>query len=159
MAAGKSTAVGRPKLKVKKGDTVTVLAGRDRGAKGEILKVFPEEQRVIVQGVNIVKRHTKPSRMGTGGIEEKEAPIHISNVSPVADGKPTRVRFPVAADGSKSRVAVRTDRGNASAMVTVRTREWYARGIGLVRLEREERADSTFLRNGRQIWVLVAHGD
>lgn len=59
----------------------------------------------------------------------------------------------------EGRVAVRTDRGNASAMVTVRTREWYARGIGLVRLEREERADSTFLRNGRQIWVLVAHGD
>ena len=110
MAAGKSTAVRRPKLKVKKGDTVTVLAGRDRGAKGEILKVFPEEQRVIVQGVNIVKRHTKPSRVGTGGIEEKEAPIHISNVAHVdpETNLPTRVGYRMLDNGRKVRFAKRS---------------------------------------------------
>lgn len=110
MAAGKTTPARRPKLKVKKGDTVTVLTGRDRGAKGEILKVFPEEQRVIVQGVNIVKRHTKPSRMGTGGIEEKEAPIHISNVAHVdpETNLPTRVGYRTLDNGRKVRFAKRS---------------------------------------------------
>ena len=86
------------------------LAGRDRGAKGEILKVFPEEQRVIVQGVNIVKRHTKPSRMGTGGIEEKEAPIHISNVAHVdpETNLPTRVGYRTLDNGRKVRFAKRS---------------------------------------------------
>ena len=109
MAATKA-ATGSVKLKVKKGDQVVVLAGRDRGAKGEILKVMPTEQRVIVQGVNIVKRHTKPSQMSQGGIEEKEAPIHVSNVAHVdpASEQPTRVGYRVLENGRKVRFAKRS---------------------------------------------------
>lgn len=95
------------KLKIKKGDTVVVTAGRDAGKKGSVLKVLPTENRVIVQGVNMVKRHTKPSMAGAGGIQEKELSIHVSNVA-VADpktGKPTRVGYKFLKDGSKVRVA------------------------------------------------------
>ncbi len=95
------------KLKIKKGDKVVVNTGRDKGKTGSVLKVMPEENRVLVQGVNIVKKHTKPSAAGTGGIVEKELPIHVSNVS-VADpksGKATRVGYKIAKDGSKVRVA------------------------------------------------------
>lgn len=94
--------------KLKKGDEVVVLTGKDRGKTGEILKMFPEENRVLVAGVNKVKRHNKPSQMSAGGIEEKEAPIHISNVAYSAGGKPSRVGFKLAKDGTKSRIAKRT---------------------------------------------------
>ena len=81
------------KYKIKKGDRVVVLTGRDKGKTGSVLKVMPAEARVIVQGVNIVRRHTRPSRTTTGGIVEKEASIHISNVSHIdpKTNKPTRV--------------------------------------------------------------------
>lgn len=95
------------KLKIKKGDNVVVTAGRDVGKKGTVLKVLPSDNRLIVQGVNMVKRHTKASMAGPGGIQEKEATIHVSNVA-VADpktGKPTRVGYKFLKDGSKVRVA------------------------------------------------------
>lgn len=99
-----------PKRRIKKGDQVVVLTGRDRGKRGEVLKVFPTEQRVLVQGVMMVKRHTRPSPRGEGGIVNKEAPIHISNVAlidPTSD-RPTRVGFKVLEDGRKVRVARRS---------------------------------------------------
>ena len=110
MGVVKSTAARRPKLKVKKGDKVVVLTGRDKGAKGVVLKVLPQEQRVIVQGVNVVKRHTKPSRFGSGGIEEKEASIHVSNVAHVdpESEAPTRVGYRYLDDGRKVRFAKRS---------------------------------------------------
>jgi large subunit ribosomal protein L24 len=98
------------KLKVKKGDKVVILTGKDKGAKGEILKVFPEESRVLVQGVNLVKKHQKPSAAGNGGIESVERPIHVSNVAlmdPKTE-KPTRVGFKILKDGKKVRVARRS---------------------------------------------------
>ena len=87
--------------KIKKGDRVIVLAGKDKGREGAVTKVFPKEQRVLVAGINMVQRHTRPSQGDPqGGIKNKEAPIHLSNVA-VADsnGKPTRVGFRV--DGDK----------------------------------------------------------
>lgn len=95
------------KLKLKKGDNVIVIAGKDKGKKGAIIKVIPDRLRVIVGGVNKVKRHTKPSQAGAGGIVEKEASLHISNVM-LADpksGKGTRVGYKTLADGKKVRVA------------------------------------------------------
>lgn len=100
------------KLKIKKGDQVVVLTGKDKGTKGEVLKVLrPETDRdqpkVIVQGVNMVTKHNKPSQMAAGGIEKKELPIHISNVA-LADpksGVATRVGYKVLKDGKKVRVA------------------------------------------------------
>ncbi len=93
---------------VRKGDSVVVTAGNDRGMVGEIFRVIPDEDRVIVQGVNIRVKHLKPSQANPkGGLLRKEMPIHISNVSPVVDGRGTRVRFEAKDDGSKIRVAVR----------------------------------------------------
>ena len=93
---------------IRKGDTVIVTAGNDKGLTGEVLRVMPEDSRVVVQGVNIRSKHLKPTQANPqGGIVRREMPIHISNVSPVVDGKPTRVRFETKADGSKVRVAVR----------------------------------------------------
>ena len=93
---------------IRKGDTVIVTAGNDKGLTGEVLRVIPEDSRVVVQGVNIRSKHLKPTQANPqGGIVRREMPIHISNVSPVVDGKPTRVRFETKADGSKVRVAVR----------------------------------------------------
>jgi len=93
---------------VKKGDTVIVTAGSDKGRTGEIVAIDLETGRVVVKGINVHKRHLKPSQARPkGAIIEKELAIHISNVSPVADGKPTRVRFVTKPDGSKVRVAVR----------------------------------------------------
>jgi len=93
--------------KIRKGDTVQVLAGKDKGRRGEVLSVRPDDERAVVQGVNIAKRHTKPRGMGQqGGIVEKEAAIHLSNlalIDPKSD-KPTRVGFEVR-DGKKVRVA------------------------------------------------------
>ena len=98
------------KLKIKKGDKVVVITGRDRGKKGEVLRVLREENRVIVQGVHIVKRHTRQTAANPGGIVEKEGTIHISNVAHVdpKSGKPTRVGYKVLADGRKVRVARRS---------------------------------------------------
>lgn len=94
--------------KLKKGDEVIVLTGKDRGKTGTILKVFPGDSKVLVQGINKVKRHNKPSATSQGGIEEKEMPIHVSNVAYNADGKPSRVGFTIAKDGTKQRVLKRT---------------------------------------------------
>lgn len=95
--------------KIKKGDRVVVLTGKDKGKTGQVLKVFPKEQRVLVQGLNMVQRHTRPSQGDPqGGIKNKEAPLHVSNVA-VADssGKPTRVGFREE-DGKKVRFAKTT---------------------------------------------------
>jgi large subunit ribosomal protein L24 len=93
---------------VRKGDIVIVTAGNDRGATGEVLRVLPRKDRVVVQGVNVRVKHLKPTQENPqGGIIRREMPIHISNVSPVVDGKPTRVRFQTKRGGSKVRVAVR----------------------------------------------------
>jgi large subunit ribosomal protein L24 len=97
--------------KVKKGDRVVVLTGRDKGREGEVLKVMPKENRVIVQGVAQVRRHTKPSaRSPEGGIVTKEAAINVSNVAHLdpKDGKPTRVGFKFLEDGRKVRFAKRS---------------------------------------------------
>lgn len=96
--------------KIKKGDTVVVLTGKDKGKSGEVLRLDPRENRAVVQGVNVVKRHQRPSMQSQGGIEEKEAPIHVSNiaVSDPKDGKPTRVGFQTLDDGRKVRVARRS---------------------------------------------------
>ncbi len=99
-----------PKLKIKKGDNVVVIAGRDKGRTGEVLRVLPAERRAIVQGVNMVKRHTKPQMGNPGGIVEKELALHISNIAHVdpASGKPTRIGYRVLDDGRKVRVARRS---------------------------------------------------
>lgn len=96
--------------KIKKGDTVVVLAGRDKGRTGEVLEVQPTEERALVRGVNMVRRHQKQTAKDEGGIIAKEAPIHLSNlaVADPKDGKPTRVGFRVLDDGSKVRVAKRS---------------------------------------------------
>jgi len=93
---------------VRKGDSVIITAGSSRGQVGEILRVLPDKDRVIIKGINLRTKHLKPTRINPqGGIITKEAPIHISNVSPVVDGKPSRVRFQVRDDGSKVRIAVK----------------------------------------------------
>jgi large subunit ribosomal protein L24 len=96
--------------KFRKGDNIVVVAGRDRGKKGSILKVMPGEERLIVQGVNMVKRHMRPSAAQAGGIVDKEAPIHVSNVAHVdpSDGEPTRVGFRMLEDNRKVRYAKRS---------------------------------------------------
>ncbi len=99
-----------PKLKIKKGDTVVVLTGRDKGKSGSVLRALPTENKVVVQGVNIAKRHTRQSATAAGGIIEKEMPIHVSNVSHIdpKDNKPTRIGFKVAKDGTRERIAKRS---------------------------------------------------
>jgi large subunit ribosomal protein L24 len=96
--------------RIKKGDRVVVLAGKDKGKTGDVLQVYPKQSRVIVSGVNIVKRHTAPSQMNAGGIVEKEAALHVSNVAHAdpKDGKPTRVGFKVLEGDRKVRVAKRS---------------------------------------------------
>ncbi|MDF2763442.1 MAG: ribosomal protein bacterial/organelle [Rhodospirillales bacterium] len=99
------------KLKIKKGDRVVVITGRDKGKQGEVLKVLPQESRLIVQGVNVAKRHTRPSAANpSGGIVDKELPIHVSNVAHLdpKSGQPTRVGFKVLEGGRKVRVARRS---------------------------------------------------
>ena len=95
--------------KIKKGDTVVVLSGKDKGRTGEVVKAMPKDGKVIVSGVNVHARHRKPSQTNPqGGIERKEAPLHVSNVAiATADGKPTRVRFEER-DGKKVRVAAKS---------------------------------------------------
>ncbi len=95
------------KFKIKKGDQVIVLTGKDKGAKGKVLKVLTSVDKVLVQGVNVVKKHKKPSQVSAGGIEQKELPLHISNVA-LADpksGEATRVGYKTLKDGKKVRVA------------------------------------------------------
>lgn len=95
------------KMKIKKGDQVVILTGKDKGKKGEVLKAIPTESRVVVSGVNVVKKHTKPSQFAAGGIEDKELSIHVSNVA-LADpkkGTATRIGYKTLKDGKKVRVA------------------------------------------------------
>ena len=97
------------KFKVKKGDEVVVIAGKEKGKKGTITKVITSEARVVVGGLNMVKRHTKPSKTSAGGIIAKEAPLHISNVSLIdaKSGKPTRAGYKFEGD-EKVRIAKRS---------------------------------------------------
>lgn len=96
------------KLKIKKGDKVVVLSGEDKGKTGEVVKAMPKEGKVVVQGINLVKRHTKPSQTTPSGIVTKEAPIHVSNVAIVAsDGKATKIGYQEK-DGRKVRIARRS---------------------------------------------------
>ena len=95
--------------KIKKGDKVVVLSGKDKGRTGEVVRAMPKDGKVIVSGINVHARHRKPTQQSPqGGIERKEAPLHISKVAiATADGKPSRVRFEVR-DGKKVRVAVKS---------------------------------------------------
>ena len=95
--------------KIKKGDKVVVLSGKDKGRTGEVVKAMPKDGKVIVSGINVHARHRKPTQQSPqGGIERKDAPLHISKVAiATADGKPSRVRFEVR-DGKKVRVAVKS---------------------------------------------------
>jgi len=96
--------------KIKKGDTVVILAGKDKGRTGDVTQVMPKEDKVVVSGINVHARHRKPSQANPqGGIERREAPLHISNVALAdpKDGKPTRVRFEIR-DGKKVRVAAKS---------------------------------------------------
>jgi large subunit ribosomal protein L24 len=95
------------KLKIKKGDQVVVITGKDKGKKGEVTKVIPSENRIVVAGVNQMTKHRKPTQFAPGGIEKVEASIHVSNVA-LADpktGKATRVGYQTLKDGKKVRVA------------------------------------------------------
>jgi large subunit ribosomal protein L24 len=96
--------------KIKKGDKVVVLAGKDKGRSGEVLSVAPKDGKAIVRGINLVRRHQRQTQNQEGGILTKEAPIHLSNlaVADPKDGKPTRIGFTVQKDGRKVRVAKRS---------------------------------------------------
>ena len=95
--------------KIRKGDRVVVLSGKDKGKTGEVIRSIPKDSKVVVSGVNVAVRHRKPSQLNPqGGLERKEAPLHVSKVAiATADGKPSRVRFDVR-DGKKVRVAAKT---------------------------------------------------
>ena len=95
--------------KIKKGDKVVILSGKDKGRTGEVVQAMPKDGKVVVRGINVHARHRKPSQTNPqGGIERKEAPLHVSKVAiATADGKPSRVRFEVR-DGKKVRVAVKS---------------------------------------------------
>src|SRR5499427_9565148 len=99
-----------PKLKIKKGDNVVVISGRDKGKTGEVLRVLPAEARVVVQGINIARRHTRPRMGDPGGIVEKELAIHISNVAHIDPGssRPSRIGYRRLEDGRKVRFARRS---------------------------------------------------
>ncbi len=96
-------------MRIKKGDQVIVITGRDKGKTGEVVKAMPKENKVVVQGINLVKRHTKPSQESAGGIISKESPIHVSNVALIdpKSGKATRIGFKIE-NGQKVRVAKRS---------------------------------------------------
>jgi large subunit ribosomal protein L24 len=98
------------KLKIRKGDKVVVITGKDKGKQGEVVRVFPSENRAVVQGVNMVRRHTRQTAAQEGGIIAKEMPIQISNLAlrDPKDGKPTRVGYKFLADGKKVRFARRS---------------------------------------------------
>jgi large subunit ribosomal protein L24 len=96
--------------KIRKGDRVVLLAGRDKGRVGEVISVNPSAQRALVRGINVVKRHQRQSARQEGGIVSKELPVHLSNLAIVdpKDGKPTRVGFKIGDDGRKLRIAKRS---------------------------------------------------
>ena len=96
--------------KIRKGDKLVVLTGRDKGRTGEVVSVNPSEQRALVRGVNLVRRHQRQSAQQEGGIITKELPVHLSNlaIADPSDGKPTRVGFKTIGDGRKVRVAKRS---------------------------------------------------
>ena len=96
--------------RIRKGDKVVVLTGRDKGRTGEVIEVRPTENRAVVRGINMVKRHQKQTAQQEGGIISKEAPVHLSNLAYAdpKDGKPTRIGFKLMADGRKLRVAKRS---------------------------------------------------
>ncbi len=97
--------------RVRKGDKVVVVAGKDKGSRGEVLRVYPESDRVLIQGVNIVTKHVKPQRQNQrGGIDKREAAVHVSNVmlADPSNGEPTRVRTKTLESGQKVRVAVKS---------------------------------------------------
>ena len=96
--------------KIRKGDKVVVLSGKDKGRSGEVLRVIPKDEKAIVRGINIVVRHQRQTQGQEGGLIRKEAPIHLSNIALAdpKDGKPTRVGFQVQAAGKKVRVAKRS---------------------------------------------------
>ena len=98
------------KFRIKKGDTVCVISGKDKGKSGQVLKMLRERNRVIVQGVNLIKKHQKQTVTQEGGIVQKEASLHISNVAHVdpTSKKPTRVGYKILKDGRKVRVAKRS---------------------------------------------------
>ena len=106
----RATPAKLPKFHVRKNDNVIVLSGRERGKQGKILRILRKDARVLVQGVNMVKRHTRPSATTPGGILEKEAPIHVSNVAIVdpKGGKATRVGIKTLKDNRKVRFAKRS---------------------------------------------------
>ena len=96
-------------MKLKKGDTVVVIAGKDKGTEGEVVRVLPADNKVLVNGVNRAKKHTKPNRVQQqGGIIDRDMPVDASNVMLVHKGKPTRVGYKIQNDGTKVRVAKRT---------------------------------------------------
>ena len=96
-------------MKIKKGDSVEVIAGKDAGKRGRVLRVDRDRERIVIEGVNMIKRHTRPnpSKRVQGGIVEREAPIHVSNVMVVSpdSGRPTRIGYKILDDGRKVRVA------------------------------------------------------
>lgn len=96
--------------KIKKGDSVVVLTGKDKGKSGEVLRVIPTESRAVVRGINVARKHQKQTASEQGGIVSKELPIHLSNIALAdpKDGKPTRVGFKITEDGRKQRVAKRS---------------------------------------------------
>jgi large subunit ribosomal protein L24 len=96
--------------KIRKGDRVVVTTGKDKGKKGEVLRVYPDDSRVLVAGINLMKKHQKQSQKEQGGIITKEAPIHVSNVAHIdpKSGNPTRVGFKTLTDGRKVRVATKS---------------------------------------------------
>jgi large subunit ribosomal protein L24 len=98
------------KIKIRKGDRVVVTTGKDKGKQGNVLKVFPSDNRAVVQGVNVARRHQKQSAAQQGGIIAKEMPIHISNLAHIdpKDGKPTRIGYKFLSDGKRVRVARRS---------------------------------------------------
>ena len=118
------------RMRVRRGDNVVVISGRDKGKTGEVLRVDRERNRVLVQGVNIVKRHQRPTQTSPGGINDFEAMIHASNISlvdPKTD-KPTRVGFKTLDDGRKVRVAMRSGEVIDSTSCSVPTRNPRPRG-------------------------------
>jgi large subunit ribosomal protein L24 len=96
--------------KIRKGDKVVVLTGKDKGRSGEVLSVAPKDDKAVVRGINMIRKHQKQSQSQEGGIITKEAPIHLSNIALAdpKDGKPTRVGFQIQTDGKKVRVAKRS---------------------------------------------------
>ncbi len=102
--------MSRNKMKIKKGDKVVVITGRDKGKEGEVTKVLSSDNRVVVQGINMVTKHRKPTQMSAGGIEKIEASIHASNVALIdpKDKKPVRVGYKIDKDGTKTRIARRS---------------------------------------------------